>query len=62
MGQLIDLSYRHFPRLIIEKLIRNGYLRWSNRHRPDAVKRAFDRFREHAAGLVENGNQPRPGA
>jgi hypothetical protein len=62
MGQLIELSYRYFPRLIIEKLIRNGYLRYSDHHRPEAVKRAFDRFREHAAGLVEDANQPRPSA
>ena len=40
MGELIELSYRHFPPLVIEKLIRNGYLRFSDRHKPEAVKRA----------------------
>jgi hypothetical protein len=49
MGELIELSYRHFPPLIIEKLVRNGYLRFADRHKPDAVKRPWDRFREHSA-------------
>jgi hypothetical protein len=58
MGDLIELSYRHFPPLIIQKLVRNGYLRWADRHKPEAVKRAWDRFREHASRLVRDGDQP----
>jgi len=56
MGHLIELSYRDFPPLIIEKLIRNGYLRFSERHKPEAVKRAWNRFREDVSRSVRNGD------
>ena len=52
MGELIELSYRHFPPLVIEKLIRNGYLRFSDRHKPEAVKRAWNRLRQHTAAMI----------
>ena len=58
MGDLIELPYRHFSPLIIQKLIRNGYLPFSDRHKPEAVKRAWDHFREHASWLVRDGDQP----
>jgi hypothetical protein len=58
MGDLIELSYRHFSPLIIQKLIRTGYLRFSERHKLEAVKRAWDRFREHASRMVRDGDQP----
>jgi hypothetical protein len=57
MGDLIELSYRHFSPLIIQRLIRTGYLRFSDRHKPEAVKRAWDRFREHASRLVWDGDR-----
>jgi hypothetical protein len=56
MGELIELSYRHVPPLIIEKLVRNGYLRWVDRHKPEAVKRAWDRFRENASRLARDSD------
>jgi hypothetical protein len=57
MGELIELSYRHFSRLIIQKLIRAAYLRSSERHKPEAVQRAWNRFREHASRLVRDGDE-----
>ena len=57
MGDLIELSYRHFSPSIIEKLIRTGYLRFQDRHRPEAVSRAWDRLREHVSILVRDGDQ-----
>ena len=47
MDELIELSYRRFPRHVIEKLVRTGFLRSSERHKPEAVAIACDRFRQH---------------
>jgi hypothetical protein len=58
MGELIEPSYRHFPPLIIDKLIRNGYLRFSDRHKPEAVKRAWDRFRQDVSARIVDRNRP----
>jgi hypothetical protein len=57
MGDLIELSYRHFPPLLIQKLIGTGYLRFPDRHKPEAVRRAWDRFREHVSRVVRDGDQ-----
>jgi hypothetical protein len=57
MGDLIELSYRHFSPFLIQKLIRTGYLPFSDRHKPEAVKRAWDRFREHISRLVWDRDQ-----
>jgi hypothetical protein len=57
MGELIELSYRRFPSLVIQKLIRDGYLRFSDRHKPEAVARAWDLFRDHVSRLVWNNNR-----
>jgi hypothetical protein len=59
MGDLIELPYCHFSPLIIEKLIRNGYLRFSDRHKPEAVKRAWDRLRQHTAALIADRDDRR---
>lgn len=57
MGDLIELSYRHFPPLLIQKLIRTGYLHFPDRHKPEAVKRAWDRFREHVSRIVKERDE-----
>jgi hypothetical protein len=58
MGDLIELSYRHFPPRIIQKLIRDGYLRFSDRHKPEAVKRAWDRFKQDISARIVDRNRP----
>jgi hypothetical protein len=58
MGDLIELSYRHFPPRIIQKLIRGGYLRFSDRHKPEAVKRAWDRFKQDISARIVDRNRP----
>jgi hypothetical protein len=58
MGELIELSYRYFSPLIIQKLIRSGYLRFSDRHKPEAAMRAWDCYRKIGSGLVSDGDQP----
>jgi|HubBroStandDraft_2_1064218.scaffolds.fasta_scaffold899075_1 hypothetical protein len=57
MGDLIELSYRHFSPAMIEKLIRNGFLPFHDRHKPEAVKRARDRFREHVSRIARDRDQ-----
>ena len=57
MGDLIELSFRHFSPLLIQKLIRTGYLSFPDRHKPEAVKRAWDRFREHISRIVRDRDQ-----
>ena len=54
MGELIELSYRRFPRLILDTLIRAGYLLHAERHKPDAATRAWDRLRRDAARTPRN--------
>jgi len=44
MGDLVELSYRLFPWQLIQKLIHTGYLLPSERHKPTAVKHAWDRL------------------
>jgi hypothetical protein len=41
----LKLSYRRFPRLILDTLIRAGYLLHAERHKPDAAMRAWDRLK-----------------
>ena len=57
MGKLIELPYRHFSPALIEKLIRTGFLPFHDRHKPEAVKRAWDRFREHVSRIVTDRHQ-----
>jgi hypothetical protein len=57
MGNLIELSFRHFPPALIEKLITTGFLPFHHRHKPDAVKRAWDRFRQHVSRIVRDRDQ-----
>ena len=45
MGQLIELSYRRFPRRIIDTLVRSGYLLPAERHKLAAAMRAWDCLR-----------------
>jgi hypothetical protein len=59
MGELIDFPYRRFPRQIIDKLIRAGYLQSSERHNADAVTRAWDRFRQHVNKRIADRHRPR---
>jgi len=59
MGELIDLPYRRFPRKMIDKLIRTGYLQASQRHRVEAVTRAWDRFKQHVDKLIADRHRPR---
>jgi hypothetical protein len=49
MGELIELSYRRFPRLIIETLVRSGYLLRSERHKPGAVVCAWNCLKQDSA-------------
>jgi hypothetical protein len=51
MGELIELSYRHFDPSVIRKLIRAGYLQSFDRHKPTAVQHALDRFQGRASRL-----------
>ena len=57
MGDLIELPYRRFSPALIEKLIRTGFLSLSDRHRPEAVKRAWSRFREHVERIIRDRDQ-----
>jgi hypothetical protein len=57
MGDLVELSYRHFPPVLIQKLIRTGYLSFPDRHKPEAVKRAWDRFRGCVSSIVKDRDQ-----
>jgi hypothetical protein len=57
MGDLIELPYRHFSASVIQKLIGLGYLRFSDRHKPEAVKRAWDCFRERISRMVRDRDQ-----
>jgi hypothetical protein len=57
MGDLIELPYRHFSAPVIQKLIREGYLRYSDRHKPEAVKRAWDCFRERISRMIRDSDQ-----
>ncbi len=41
MGDLVKLSYRLFPWQLIQKLVHTAYF---ERHKPTAVKRAWDRL------------------
>jgi hypothetical protein len=56
MGELIELSYRRFPRQIIDVLIKAGYLVNKERHNPNAVERAWDNLRK---GAKRTPAQPR---
>jgi hypothetical protein len=57
MGDLIELSYRHFPPRVIHKLIRAGYLRFSDRHKPEAVKRAWESLRQRVSRMIRDRDQ-----
>ena len=59
MGDLIELSYRLFPRHVIDKLVRAGYLADSRRHQVDAVKIAWDRFRQDVDRLIADRRDPK---
>jgi hypothetical protein len=54
MGELIELSYRHFHRHVIDRLVRRGYLPSSERHELAAVTRAWDRFRADIERIAPN--------
>ena len=53
MGELIELSYRRFPRQIIDTLIKARYLLHTDRHKLGAVKRAWDCLRRDARASEE---------
>jgi hypothetical protein len=57
MGELIELSYRRFPKQIIDTLIKARYLLHTDRHKPSAVKRAWDCLRRDATRTSE-GRRP----
>jgi hypothetical protein len=59
MGELIDLPYRRFPRHVIDKLVRVGYLQSSERHKVEEVTLAWDRFRQRINMLVADRHRPR---
>ena len=58
MGQLIELSYRRFPRRIIDTLVRSGYLLPAERHKLAAAMRAWDCLRQDAARTLGQRCQP----
>jgi hypothetical protein len=52
VGDLIELSCCHFPPSLIAKLIRSGYPRLADRHKPEAVEHAWDGFGENVSRMM----------
>lgn len=59
MGELIELSYRRFPRHVIDKLVRTGYLAEARRHQIDAVEIAWERLRQDIDKLIADRRDPK---
>lgn len=59
MGDVIELSYRHFSRHVIDRLVRTGYLAGSRRHQTDSVETAWDRFRYDVDRLIADRKDPK---
>jgi hypothetical protein len=60
MGDVFELSYCRFPRHVVDKLVRTGYLAASRRHQLDAVEIAWDRFRHDVDRLIADRTTPSP--
>ncbi len=57
MGDVIELAYQHYSRHVIEKLVRAGYLLHSQRHKPAAVKLAWDRLKRDMDRTIASRNR-----
>ena len=58
MGELIEFSFRTFPPQVITKLVRAGYLHHEDRHKPTAIKLAWERYWQDNPSTVVTFDPP----
>ena len=59
MGDIIDFPYRRVPRLVVDRLVRSGYLANSNRWKTSVVVTAWERFKHDVDRIIAARSHPR---